>query len=80
MKGLARADTSARPRGPLHEDRSVTLAYRPVGTLEQASLTEARQAVRGAVRAYARDPSDQNASKVERVIAALRQRRMPSRP
>jgi hypothetical protein len=56
------------------------LAYRAVCTLERASLKEARQAVRGAVRAYARDPSDQNASKVERVIAALRQQRMRSWP
>lgn len=79
MKGFAHADTSARQGGP-HEDRIVTLEYRAVGTVERASLREARQAVRGAVRAYARDPSDQNASKVERVIAALRQQRVPSRP
>jgi hypothetical protein len=46
-----------------------------VGTLERASLQE----VRWAVRAYARDPSAHNASKVELAIGELRRQRMHSR-
>jgi hypothetical protein len=48
---------------------------RTVGTLERASLQE----VRSAVRAYARDPSAHNASRVELTIAALRRQRTRSR-
>jgi hypothetical protein len=50
----------------------VPAAYRAIGALERASLQE----VRWAVRAYARDPSAHNASKVELAIAALRRQRM----
>ena len=38
----------------------VPIAYRRVGALEGASPQEVRQAVRWAVRAYARDPSARN--------------------
>jgi hypothetical protein len=58
----------------------VPIAYRTVGALERASPQEERRAVRGAVRAYARDPSAHNASRVELAIAALRRQRMRSRP
>jgi hypothetical protein len=51
---------------------AVPIAYRSVGALERACLQE----VRWAVRAYARDPSACNASRVERAIAALRRQRM----
>jgi hypothetical protein len=50
----------------------VPTAYRRVGGIERACLQE----VRWAVRAYARDPSAHNASRVERAIAALRRQRM----
>jgi len=50
----------------------VPIAYQRAGALERASLQE----VRWAVRAYARDPSAHNASRVERAIAALRRQRM----
>jgi hypothetical protein len=50
-----------------------------VGVLEGASRQEVWQAVRWAVRAYARDPSAHNASKVELAIAELRRQRMHSR-
>ena len=57
----------------------VPIAYRRVGALEGASPQEVRQAVRWAVRAYARDPSARNAFEVELAIAALRRQRMRSR-
>jgi hypothetical protein len=50
----------------------VPIAYRGIGALERVCLQE----VRWAVRAYARDPSAHNASRVERAIAALRRQRM----
>jgi hypothetical protein len=67
-ESAARAEGTSRPgRGIV-----VPTAYRAVGALERASLQE----VRWAVRAYARDPSAHNASKVELAIAALRRQRM----
>jgi hypothetical protein len=61
-------------RGNLSARKGIVVptAYRAVGALERASLQE----VRWAVRAYARDPSAHNASKVELAIAALRRQRM----
>ena len=55
------------------------MADRAVGALEGASPQDVWQAMRWAVRAYARDPSGHNASKVELAIGELRRQRMHSR-
>jgi hypothetical protein len=67
-------ESAARAEGTSRRGRGIVVptAYRAVGALERASLQE----VRWAVRAYARDPSAHNASKVELAIAALRRQRM----
>ena len=46
---------------------------------EEASPQEAHRAMREAVHAYARDPSERNALKVEIALAALRRHRRRSR-
>lgn len=46
-----------------------------VSALERAPAKEVRLAVRDAVRAYARDPSEANATKVAIAIHALRRQR-----
>ena len=51
-----------------------------IRALEEATPQDARLAVREAVHAYARDPSECNALKVEIAVAALRRQRMGSRP
>jgi hypothetical protein len=48
---------------------------RAVHALEEAGPQAAHRAVRQSVRAYARDPSEGNALKVEIAVAALRQQR-----
>jgi hypothetical protein len=50
-----------------------------VRALEEASAREAHRAVREAVHAYARDPSERNALNVEITVAALRRQRTRSR-
>ena len=60
-------------------ERVLSSLHWAVRTLEEASPQGARRALRKAVRAYARDPTEGNAFKVEVAVAALRRQRTRSR-
>ena len=81
MKVWLTSNRALERREPLGAEGGTVLpmADRAVGALEGASPQEVWQAVRWAVRAYARDPSARNAFEVELAIAAVRRQRMRSR-
>ena len=60
-------------------ERAQSSRYWVIRALEEASPQEVCRAVRDAVRAYARDPSERNAFNVELAVVALRRQRARSR-
>lgn len=81
MKVWLTPNKALDPTGPADAEGGlvVPLAYHSARMHEGASLQESRQALRTAVHAYARDPSQRNAVMVKAAIEALRRQRTRSR-
>jgi hypothetical protein len=82
MKVCLAPNQTLDPTAPLDAEGGLVflpIAHRSVRTHEEASHQATHRTLRGAVHAYARDPSERNAVMVEATVEALRRQRTRSR-